>query len=629
MKKLFAESFIPVLIVLTLLFISLVYANVVTSIEQEQVVTIEISDVQVEQGVANSDEIDIADDIEFSLEKTSDPLYAAAKTLIAKKLWVEAEGVYRQLLANDRTSHLLNDMGLLFYKQKKYDLAMKNFNESIDTRPVYANAYLYRGLLYVKLGEPDKALRDYEQLVKLVPFHFKATYQIGLIYVEKGQYALAEEYLTKSSKLTGGKGKASALYELGSLYRKQGKQNWPKARKNFEASIRIQPNLLKARFGLASLEDNTLEGKKAALSQLEKAAELSPNSALAQVKLAIKYAESNNTRAAKKAYITAIQINPEYTTARNNLGLLYLGEKSWAKAREEFNAILRANPNDEKSYFNLGRSAFGEKDNKNSLKYYQKAIDLKKGNYPKAYLNQGVVYKKQKDYKSAIEKFKRAIELDHKYTAAWFQLGKTQLQKKDYKNAKISFLKVLDFDKLNASSWYYLGRISSKEKDYDKAIEAYSRAVELKPSFLKAKLNLAVRYSNKKKHEKAAELYQSIVKADATYAKAWLNLGISSFNLGGLDQAETALATYLTLKPDSVIGYQRLARVYSKQQRHKKAVLALEQALDIDISNIDLRLEYASALKDAGRINDAKMELKKALKLDPGNKMVKNLYDSF
>ena len=43
MKKLFVESFIPVILTLTLLFVLLVYANVVSSVEQDQAVIIEIA----------------------------------------------------------------------------------------------------------------------------------------------------------------------------------------------------------------------------------------------------------------------------------------------------------------------------------------------------------------------------------------------------------------------------------------------------------------------------------------------------------------------------------------------------------------------------------------------------------
>jgi tetratricopeptide (TPR) repeat protein len=53
--------------------------------------------------------------------------------------------------------------GVLYFGQKKYELALSDYNKAIEINPNLAQAYLGRGGLYAILGQPEKVKIDLQQ----------------------------------------------------------------------------------------------------------------------------------------------------------------------------------------------------------------------------------------------------------------------------------------------------------------------------------------------------------------------------------------------------------------------------------------------------------------------------------
>lgn len=58
--------------------------------------------------------------------------------------------------------------GVEFQREKMWDEALKELNETISVDPSYKEAYLLRGMIYYDRGSPEKALRDFEKLQAMV-----------------------------------------------------------------------------------------------------------------------------------------------------------------------------------------------------------------------------------------------------------------------------------------------------------------------------------------------------------------------------------------------------------------------------------------------------------------------------
>ena len=127
------------------------------------------------------------------------------------------------------------DRGLKNYKEKNYQIAIENFDNSIKISSNLANAYKYRGEAKAELGNIDSALLDYNQLLLIQPKNSEIYERRGYIY-----------------------------YKL---------QDYEKAIIDYNQSIRINPNFALAYYhrGIAYLK---LENQQKALEDLHTAVEL-------------------------------------------------------------------------------------------------------------------------------------------------------------------------------------------------------------------------------------------------------------------------------------------------------------------------------------------------------------------
>ena len=64
---------------------------------------------------------------------------------------------------------ILSNRGYSSNKQKKYDEAIKYFNQAIKLDKLYSRAYYYRGLAHRDVGEEEKANNDFQEAFKLTP----------------------------------------------------------------------------------------------------------------------------------------------------------------------------------------------------------------------------------------------------------------------------------------------------------------------------------------------------------------------------------------------------------------------------------------------------------------------------
>lgn len=74
---------------------------------------------------------------------------------------------------------ILNDRAIAYTRQKKYELALNDFNSAIESFPEYAIAYNNRGLLLQQMGFYKEAIEDFNRAIALQPqqgatFHNRA-----------------------------------------------------------------------------------------------------------------------------------------------------------------------------------------------------------------------------------------------------------------------------------------------------------------------------------------------------------------------------------------------------------------------------------------------------------------------
>lgn len=133
-----------------------------------------------------------------------------------------------------------NNRGNAYISKGKYDLAIKDYDESIKLNPNYFKAYNNRGAAYKKKGEYDRAIADFDAAISINPEYANSFANRAETYAKKGDYG--------------------------------------RALKDFDEAIRFQPTLVGLRNGRCWVR--TIIGDlQAALADCNEALRLEPNAA--------------------------------------------------------------------------------------------------------------------------------------------------------------------------------------------------------------------------------------------------------------------------------------------------------------------------------------------------------------
>ncbi|MHC4459320.1 MAG: tetratricopeptide repeat protein [Planctomycetota bacterium] len=191
----------------------------------------------------------------------------------ALKELIKAEKLYPK-------DHILqNDLGIVYRKMGKVDLAIKHFKKAVKLNPKYAPAYNNLGTAYYSKGDWDAAI-DYfikvsEDLLYATPY--LAYYNLGRSYYMKKEYSRAEEYFLKALDVE--PRFVEPLVDLGLTYMALGRNS--EANAALQSAVEQNPNHDRAYFYLAEVERISGNYRKA-LEAYNKVIELVPNSPLAK-----------------------------------------------------------------------------------------------------------------------------------------------------------------------------------------------------------------------------------------------------------------------------------------------------------------------------------------------------------
>ena len=82
-----------------------------------------------------------------------------------------------------------NNRGNALVIISRYDLAIRDYNESIKLNPSFAKAFNNRGVAFKKRSDYDSAIMDFDEAVKIDPNYADAFVNRGEVYLAKGDYA--------------------------------------------------------------------------------------------------------------------------------------------------------------------------------------------------------------------------------------------------------------------------------------------------------------------------------------------------------------------------------------------------------------------------------------------------------
>ena len=170
---------------------------------------------------------------------TNQKLFERAQAATDKKKYVEAAGLFNELLANDpKDFQAWTELGTVYLIEQKGIEAEKAYLSAIDIRPKFFLGLMNLGRLRMMEKNYEGAIEPLTAAVTVNPTSADANYRLGEAYLQIKKGSKAVGYLNQAIKLDP-IGKADAHLRLATLYNAAGMKD--KAAIEYEEFLKKKP----------------------------------------------------------------------------------------------------------------------------------------------------------------------------------------------------------------------------------------------------------------------------------------------------------------------------------------------------------------------------------------------------
>jgi len=413
-----------------------------------------------------------------------------------------------------------------------WDSAIAGLREALAKAPDRADAHNMLGLLLGRKGADSNAVvAEFREAVRLRPDFAQAYNNIGLVLTQGGddQPAIAA----------------------------------------FRDAIRVKPDYADAHANLgAALTSTDVEQ---AISELEKAVALAPDSVKAQFNLAVAYGASPNRGAKEIEQLRkVIAMAPTHARAHLALGKALLRDGNIPEAVQELQEATRLSPDSGESHYQLGLALTraGRKD--------KAAVEVKKG----------------RELSAADDRNQNA-NLD-------LAEGQAALDKGDMEQAAAKFRHAISLQPESSEAQRNLGVVLEKQGNKEGASAAFRKVLELNPGDVDARQRLG-----------------KLNAANAVDDPAKISEFEEYIRDSRFKEVESLLIDYVAQRPKSSWGWYALGYSQFAQQKLGESIKSLSKSLQLDIRNPEAHKILGRDLMIIGRFDAAQIEFEQGIRYNP------------
>jgi protein O-GlcNAc transferase len=325
-----------------------------------------------------------------------------------------------------------------------------------------------------------------------------------------------------------------------------------------------------------------------------------------------------------------IAADPRNADAHSLLGTALALEGKRSESIEQLLEAVRLRPSSASTYNTLGMALSRFAEIEAAREAFEKALALDP-DFAEAHVNLSLMLAQAGELSAAGEHLDRAIELQGDIRAAanpHYLRAKVWAAQNDTEKAIAELQKAVQLRPDYAEAWSDLGGLRRLALDDDGARQALETAVALKPDDALAQYRLGLQYRNEGKARKAIEHLKEAQRYSPDDRATLYNLEIALREAGELEEAKAiakrvvevtdqtnhASATALAAADLNTEGIrlEKLGNVRAALEKYRAA-------LDLAPAGFGFRLNYGLALCRLGRWQQAIMELREVLRLDPNN----------
>ena len=149
-----------------------------------------------------------------------------------------------------------------------------------------------------------------------------------------------------------------------------------------------------------------------------------------------------------------------------------------------------------------------------------------------------------------------------------------------------------------------------------RAVEKYRAKQDTGTAFALGKL-----YAQAENFGSAREFLVPLLAQDDQHAGAWAWMGVERIGSGRPQEARLLLSHALELHPDHALAHRALGELLLEEDQQELARPHLERAFELD-GGVEVALDLARLLEDAGELEQAGEVLERARRVDPMNPSV-------
>ena len=113
----------------------------------------------------------------------------------SESLWIHA----LDFTSGNYVAH--NNLGAVFFQQKRMDEAIMHFQQSLEIKPDYAEAHYNLGTVLLQQGRIDEAIAHFQKAVEIKPDHASAHKNLGIAFFQQGRMDEAIAHFKKSLEI--------------------------------------------------------------------------------------------------------------------------------------------------------------------------------------------------------------------------------------------------------------------------------------------------------------------------------------------------------------------------------------------------------------------------------------------
>jgi len=353
-------------------------------------------------------------------------------------------------------------LGMAFFEQGNVVEAEKYLEQSLELRPLRADACDHLGRIALLKGQYDKALMLFNRAIEIDPETPGIHFRIAKALVFLGKLEEAVSQLQKDIELFP---EASQSYSLlGETYLQL--KDYQKAKENFEEAIRTKPDYTKAYYGLATA-----------------CARLGLKDEIKEPQQKFKQYEAEDQKAGRhwRQVLEPLMVTRKSVAhTHTDIGRVYNEHGYPDKAKQLWQKAAILDPNNIDCRFHLSALYLKNSKPMDALKLYEQITKIDPENGI-GYFFIGNINVQLNRFDEAEKAYMKVIEVAPKRSDGYRALAQLYLQiNRNLPGAKNLAAKAVELEP-NAPNYFILAAACDKNEDRAGALKAIGRAIELDP----------------------------------------------------------------------------------------------------------------------------------------------------